>query len=236
MSAVLSACKWLSGVSTSVVHNFDTHQGFWLVSLTIALVIIGLATCIVAARNDRRRTRPYVILEALPEMFLGLRLSNVGLTMAKNVKISSTPPIRMAFLKYRQDIRFISRGVACLPPRAFHKTSLGPFEELRKENPELVFKGDISYEDDAGHKYSEKFVLDYSLFEDVTLFSDENDTASRIRELTREFHEFATGFHKPHIVVDKNKLCWPLPPPPKMTPNPLSSVVENGSNVMQSNL
>lgn len=236
MSVVVSASKWLSSVLTSVVHNFDSHQGFWLVSLTFVLVFIGYATCIVAARNDRRRTRPYVILEALPEMFLGLRLSNVGLTMAKNVKISSTPPIRLVFPKYKQDIRFISRGVACLPPRAFHKTSLGLFEDLRKDNPELVFKGDISYEDDAGHKYSEKFVLDYSLFEDVTLFSDDNDTASRIRELTREFHDFATGFHRPHIVVDKNKLCWPLTPSPKMPPNPLPPVVENGPNVTQPNL
>lgn len=186
MSAVLSACKWLSGVLTSVVHNFDTHQGFWLVSLTIVLVFIGIVTCRAASRNDRERSRPYVILEAMPGIFLGVRLSNIGLTMAKNVKVTASPPIKISLGNHIQEPRFLSKGVACLPPRALHKTILGTFADLQKNNPELVFKGTIAYEDDRRHKYSEDFVLDYSLFNDVAYSSDENEIASSIKELVRK--------------------------------------------------
>jgi hypothetical protein len=203
--AFIDILPLLSNLLRPIVRNFDTHQGFWLVSLTIGLLVIAWRTCIVTSRNDAKRSRPYVILEAMPGIFLGVRLNNVGLTMARNVRIAAIPPIKMAFPNYKRDIKFISKGVDCLSPRMRLETRLGTFSDLQKENPDLVFKGKISYEDDAGLKYSETFVLDYSLFKDITHSSEDDAIASRIQELTREICHLSSGFHQFHVVVDGDK-------------------------------
>ena len=188
----------------AVVRNLDAHQGFWLVSLTFALVMIGLATCIVATRNDKRRSRPYVVLETVPGVFLGVRMSNIGLTPAQDVRVTSTPTIRIAFDRYKHDISFMSKGVAYLPPRAKFETYIGTFDDLRKECGGMVYKGMISYKDDAGRRYSENFILDYSLYEGLT-GTQESDIARRIRECKDELHLLCSGFYKPHVLVDEHE-------------------------------
>lgn len=231
--AVIDFWTSFTNLLRPIVRNFDVHQGFWLVSLTIGLLVIAWRTCIVTSRNDAKRSRPYVILEAVSGIFLGVRLNNVGLTMAKNVRITATPPIKMALLGDRRDIKFISKGVDCLPPRMCLETMLGTWTELKKDNPGVVFKGKIAYEDDRGRKYSEEFVLDYSLFEDIALSLKENSTASSIQELTKELHNYSTGFHNFHVAVARQR---PLRfrPPPDMTTQTQTAVVPTDQQMASS--
>lgn len=198
---MILACTWLPDWVRDVIRNFDAHQGFWFVLLTGLLVVVGFVTCLVTMWNDRKRSRPYVVLETLPGFFLGVKLCNVGLTLAKNVKVVSDPPLRLSFKNYRRDINFISRGVPYLPPRAGHQTHIGTLDELKMVNPDLVFSGTITYESDSGKKFEEDFTLDYSLYEGVT-DAPENEIAKRIRELKELLNLLFTGFYKLHVLTD----------------------------------
>lgn len=195
------ACSWLPGWIRWVICNFDAHQGFWMVSCTIALVLIGLLTCVYARKSDKARSRPYVILETIPGIFLGVKLSNIGLTAAKNVRVESNPVIRTEFARLCKEIGFLSKGVSYLPPRASFKTSIGTLSALRKANETMIYRGRISYESENGDKYTEDFVLDYSLYEDVTS-EPESPIAKRIDELRRILELIANGFYKPHVLVE----------------------------------
>jgi len=198
---LMLACVQIQDWVYAVIRNFDAHQGFWLVLLTGLLVVVGFVTCLVAIRNDRKRSRPYVVLETLPGVFLGVKLCNVGLTLAKNVRVISDPPLRLSFKNYRRDINFISKGVPYLPPRAGHETHIGTLDELKMVNPSLLYSGVITYESDSGEKFKEDFTLDYSLYEGVT-DAPENEIAKRIRELKELMNLLFTGFHKLHVLTD----------------------------------
>ena len=185
----------------AIVQNVDKHQGFYLVSLTFALVVIGLLTCSAASRNDKKRSRPYVIMEPLPGIFYGIRVSNIGLTSAKEITVVSEPSLRMVFPNYKKDISFIKKGVAYLPPRAKLETYIGGFEDIRSDNKAMIYKVKISYKDESGHGYVENFTLDYSLYEGLTLQS-RNELSERIQDVCHAIDHLASGLHSRPVLVE----------------------------------
>ena len=197
----------------AIVHNLDTHQGFYMVLLTVALVVCAYRSARAAVRNielikqnDDKRTLPYVVLEVVNDMpFYGVRMVNLGATAAHNIVVRAEPKIEMVFPNYRKPIKFLHEPVAYIAPSASFSTDIGSFRDIEKANPSKIYTGTISFENDEGKKFEHEFVLDFTPYTDAVHKSEKtiHHVAKHLEELVREVRHLATGFHKPHVLVEK---------------------------------
>ena len=196
----------------TMVRFLDAHQGSCMVLLTIGLFICAGVSCWIAAKNiktmkqlDAKRSSPYVVIETTHNLpYYGVRLVNMGLTTARNVKVTATPKIEIALPNFPNAIRFIEEGVAVLVPNGAHATDLGTFDMLRKSNPSLVYRCSVSYESDWGEKFSTECVLDYSLYEGLAYRGTKtvHDLTKQFESFAKDFHLLAMGFHKLHVLTE----------------------------------
>lgn len=190
----------------------EAHQGTAMVLLTIALVICAFASCWISSRSvrlmkklDAKRSSPYVIIEATQNLpMYGVRLVNMGLTAARNVKVTATPKIEISFETFQKPIKFIEEGVTVLVPQGAYESILGTFDTLKQHNPSLVYRCTVSYESDWGEKFTTECVLDYSLYEGLAYHGTKtvHDLAKQFETFARDFHSLATGYYKPHILTE----------------------------------
>ncbi|MBR3583861.1 MAG: hypothetical protein IKO01_10525 [Kiritimatiellae bacterium] len=188
-----------------------------MVLLTIALFICAAASCIIAMKSvhlmkrlDAKRSSPYVIMEATQNIpFYGVRLVNLGLTAARNVKVVMNPKIEMLFGSERKPIRFLEESIAVLVPKGMCATDFCTWGDLEKSNPSLVYRCTVSYESEWGEKMSNECVLDYSLYDGLAYPEKKtmNDLVKQLENLSREFNLFATGFHTPHVLTEDYDKC-----------------------------
>jgi rRNA maturation RNase YbeY len=63
----------------------------------------------------------------------------------------------------------------------------------------------ISFENDEGKKFEHEFVLDFTPYTDAVHKSEKtiHHVAQHLEELSREVRHMATGFHKPHVLIEK---------------------------------
>lgn len=203
--------------TTSIFSVFEAHQGGCMVLLTIALFICAAASCIIAMKSvhlmkrlDAKRSSPYVIMEATQNIpFYGVRLVNLGLTAARNVKVVMNPKIEMLFGSERKPIRFLEESIAVLVPKGMCATDFCTWGDLEKSNPSLVYRCTVSYESEWGEKMSNECVLDYSLYDGLAYPEKKtmNDLVKQLENLSREFNLFATGFHTPHVLTEDYDKC-----------------------------
>lgn len=195
-----------------IIGMLDRHEGFFMVVLTTALVFIAwrsakiaLKTLDIMKKNDADRTRPYIALEVVDDRpFYGVRMRNLGQTAARNIVVKSCPEIRLVFSSYNKPIKFLSEPVKYFPPNGCIQTDIGSCLDIEKANTEKTYAGTISYEDESGNSYLQDFVLDFSVFTDSVRKSEKtvHNIAEHLEKLTREFGHFASGFNKPHILVE----------------------------------
>ena len=195
-----------------ILSILDGHEGSCMVLLTIGLFICAGVSCWIAAKNikimkqlDAKRSSPYVVIETTHNRpCYGVRLVNMGLTAARNVKVTATPKIEIALPIFPNAIRFIEEGVAVLIPHGAHATDLGTFDMLRKSNPSLVYRCKVSYESDWGEKFTTECVLDYSLYEGLAYRGTKtvHDLTKQFESFAKDFHLLATGFHKLHVLTE----------------------------------
>ena len=197
----------------AIVNNLDRHQGFYMVMLTAALVVCAYMSSRAAVRNielikqnDDKRTLPYVVLEVVNDMpFYGVRMVNLGATAARNIVVRAEPKIEMLFPNYRKPIKFLHDPVAYIAPSASFSTDIGSFRDIEKANPSKLYSGTISFENDEGKKFEHEFVLDFTPYTDAVHKSEKtiHHVAQHLEELSREVRHMATGFHKPHVLIEK---------------------------------
>ncbi len=195
-----------------ILSVLDGHEGSCMVLLTIGLFICAGVSCWIAAKNirimkqlDAKRSSPYVVIEATQNLpMYGLRMVNMGLTAARNVKVTATPKIEIAFPNFPKAIRFIEEGIAVLVPNETHTTDLGTFEMLQKSNPSLIYRCTVSYESDWGEKFTTECVLDYSLYDGLAYRGSKtvHDLTKQFEAFARDFNHLATGFYKPHVLTE----------------------------------
>ena len=187
-------CVQLAEWVRTIVHNLDRHQGFYMVLLTVALVVCAYKSARAAVRNielikqnDDKRTLPYVVLEVVNDMpFYGVRMVNLGATAAHNVVVRAEPKIEMVFPNYRKPIKFLHEPVAYIAPSASFSTDIGSFRDIEKANPSKVYTGTISFENDEGKKFEHECVLDFTPYTDAVHKSEKtiHHVAKHLEELS----------------------------------------------------
>lgn len=196
----------------TVLAFLDKHQNACMVVLTFMLFLCAVISCYIAAKNlrlmkwlDVKRSLPYVVLETTQNIpFYGVRLVNLGQTAARNVKVVTSPKIEMLFGSERKPIRFLEECVAVLVPNGMCATDFCIWNDLEKSNPSLVYRCTVTYESEWGEKMSNECVLDYSLYDGLAypVKKTMTDLIKQFETFSRDFNHFATGFHKPHVLIE----------------------------------
>lgn len=214
MNVCWHACLvWIDRATRWFVAAIGSHEGFFMVLLTSALVWFAYKSAKIALRNleliklnDDKRTLPYVTLEVVNDMpFYGVRMVNLGKTSAHNIVVESNPKIEMLFPNYKKPIGFLQNHVPYLAPSGHYETDIGSFRDIEKENPSKVYQGRISFQNDDGKTFTHDFVLDFSPFTDA-IHKDVktvHEVAKQLEEIKRELSNIGTGFHKPHVLTEE---------------------------------
>lgn len=195
-----------------VMTVLDAHQGSCMVLLTIALVACGILSCYIAAKNiklmrqlDTKRSSPYVVIETTQSIpFYGVRMVNMGLTVARNITVETQPKMRIAFSSYQKPIGFLDKMLSVLVPQKAYACDIGSWDDLKKECSALVYRCIVRYESEWGEKYESEYTLDYSVYEHLIHREERTltDLTKKFEDFCREFHLLASGFHKPHVLTE----------------------------------
>lgn len=199
-------------VMNAVLAFLENHQGACMVVLTLMLAFFAAVSCIIAANSVRlmgkleaKRSRPYVLLETTNSVpFFGVKISNMGLTAARRVTVETKPRLQTVFSTYRRPVGFLDRQFSILVPQKSYSTDLGDWDELKRENPSMIYQCTIRYESEWGDKYVSDCVLDYSIYENLANKREGtvSDLVQKFDEFTRAFGHLTTGGHKLHVLTE----------------------------------
>src|SRR6266853_944417 len=100
----------------------EHHQGLWLMLTALVLTAAAIAAGLQlreARRLRRAQIRPFVVMEfhVLPSSAIYLRFSNLGTTMARNVRFTFDRPLASNNANVKvMDLRILKSGIESLPP------------------------------------------------------------------------------------------------------------------------
>jgi len=213
-----------------MIQWLNANQGFVMAVLTGVYVVATIGIALMAKRSndlarknldtlttlERERLKPAIMAEIYGEIpFFCVRVVNQGQTTALDVRFDLTPKLRVllggsnAIPKEKQErpIGFLENGMASLPPGGSVSTLIGTFDRLKEVCPQLIFRGKVTYRDRDGRLYEDAVVLD-ARHHEGSLHVDRktiHDVAKRLEEIKQEIHHLASGFSKPHVLVQDIK-------------------------------
>ena len=127
------------------------------VTATLVLVLLGWRNLRVLVALERRRSRPYVVFDVIMEQrAIKAVVSNVGLTSARDVKITIEPQLQ----RLGRPSPLTSEAIAYLAPGRDVADFIEGAPAFYNEWPNPRFVGTVAYGDDAGKRYQETFTID----------------------------------------------------------------------------
>jgi hypothetical protein len=209
-SIMVAASAWL----TSVITSLDRHSGSAMALLTLIYVIATLLLLSVAL--ERSRTRPVVVFELLIEhYFVHLSIRNYGQSVARNVKITIEPELRIlhggkgfdgVFIdppdESDEPIPLLTDGITSLAPGREIKGEIGFVQRFQQHYSETQFTGWIVYEGPDGTDYRDAFSADLLAGRRLGQIQryDIHDVAEALRGARSELERIKTRLY-----------LWPIP-------------------------
>jgi hypothetical protein len=156
--------------------DWEHHQGFWvmvgaLAGAVSALVILAAAWVAQSQLREARvlrenQTRPFVVIEFHPEptSVINVRISNLGSTMARDVRFSINPPLVTTHEAqwHIMDQQIFQSGIGSLAPgrviEFFFDTWIG------RDNINGRHKVTVTYRGDGDRAYRDVLDLDLGVF------------------------------------------------------------------------
>jgi hypothetical protein len=116
------------------------------------------------------QARPFVVIDFEPwTVFIDLKISNVGNTIARDVQFEFDPPLaaakdERAGLIAVAETNLFKNGIPSLPPGKEITLFFDQFPQRKDKNLPDKYSVDISYTSPSGKKYSERTVLDLGIY------------------------------------------------------------------------
>jgi hypothetical protein len=180
------AASWLEWWTAERAVAFAT-MGQLLVLLVAALVAGFQVREARRLREDQ--ARPFVVVDFQvtrpPE--IRLAITNLGKTMARDVRVSFDPPLQSSLDRAgnrRADLRMLNEPIPAMPPGKVYSTlfDVGLHDELPSR-----YMVTVAYQGDHGRQYPpDTFPLDLGLYGDL-----EFETPGTIKDLYHELHNIA---------------------------------------------
>lgn len=152
-----------------------------MVVLTFALAVSAWQSCRIAAKAMREQNRPHIVVSPCfidHECYFGVSLRNCGLSTAYDIRFKwNTAPISpWPSMATSKDSKFLREPIGSLRAGNGYKMFLGVMSDLKKQNEELVYRGQVSYKDSTGKTYVEDLVVDFRMFDKRGIIPDDVDS------------------------------------------------------------
>jgi hypothetical protein len=184
---------------------------------TFGMVLLGMRANRLSQANiktlvelEQEKSRPLVDVEIITESaMISLKVTNRGLTPAYDIRLSITPPLKLLFERQGEDdqIGILKHGIGSLAPGGSVVSLFGAFYRVKETNPDLYYKGIVTFHNAAGRQYELPVSLDLRYIENNHHIDRKtiHDVAKQLEEFQKEFHSVATGFHKPFVITQDAK-------------------------------
>jgi hypothetical protein len=142
--------------------------------LTFAVIVVGLVVAWRQVKESQRlreeQARPFVIIDFHPSRTtIELTISNVGATLARDVKFEFDPPLTTThdstpLRGNLMELNLFKNGIPSLAPAKEVKLFFDQFPSRIEQELPMTYDVQVSYRDPAGKKYSEPTVLDLAMY------------------------------------------------------------------------
>ena len=151
----------------------EHHQGLWLMLTAFVLVVAAIAAGLQlreARRLRRAHVRPFVVMEfhVLPNSAIYLRFSNLGTTMARNVRFTFDRPLASNITNEKvMDLQILKSGIESLPPGRAIDTFFDSFIGRDEKDDRYVVT--IKYRGEGYRKpFKDRMDLDLGLYRNTS--------------------------------------------------------------------
>jgi hypothetical protein len=138
--------------------------GTWVTAaIYVLLLLYAIRQVGEATRLRRAQTRPFVVVDFEPGHLIFLTVENIGSTVARDVTFKFEPPLASTFSKpwAFDEAVLLTEGIESVPPRRRHRIIFDTaIQRLNTDELPKQHVATVSYSDDDGHKYVDRYTLD----------------------------------------------------------------------------
>jgi len=166
-----------------------------LVVLTVA-AIVAWHQVREARRLREAQTRPFVVVDFEVESFLAfLTVSNIGSTLARNVRIKIDPPLESLIENPLAEMKMLREGIATLAPGKRMRTLYDNLAHRKLGQLPDVYAVEVAYTDETGRPFAEQLDLDLAVYWNLTTVErrDIHDIHQRLKDMLAEMKRWTSG-------------------------------------------
>jgi hypothetical protein len=174
------------------------------IALIAQLVILAAAAVFAwrqvgeARRLREEQIRPFVVIDFEIERFLVfLAVSNLGTTLARDVRFEITPPFQTAIENPLADMKMLRDGIPSLAPRKSIRTLFDSLVDRKPGELPDLYAVTVRYYDEAGRPFEERLDLDLAVYWNLTTVErrEIHDVHERLKDMLGEMKKWrsATG-------------------------------------------
>ncbi|HEX7938866.1 MAG TPA: hypothetical protein VF483_07710 [Gemmatimonadaceae bacterium] len=162
-------------------------------AIYVAILIYAIKQVGEAKRLRRAQTRPFIVVDVEPGFLLYLTITNIGKTLARNVRFEFPRPLEAAVEKPWEvtEAPLLRNGVPSFPPGKRYRLFFDSFQQ-RVERGDLPMEYEVvvGYEDDEKHPYEDRYILD------LNSIMHTSPEEKGLPELVKQTKEIATTLKK----------------------------------------
>jgi hypothetical protein len=175
------------------------------IAVTVEVVILGFAAGFAwrqvgeARRLREEQTRPFVVIDFEIERHLAfLQVSNIGPTLARNVRFEIEPPLRSATISTVGELKMLREGISTLAPGKKIRTLFddGPKRSARRDEFPDTYAVTARYSDETGRReFTETLDLDLGIFWNIIRSErrEVHDVHERLKDMLAEMRKWTSG-------------------------------------------
>jgi hypothetical protein len=150
-----------------------------------------------ARRLREQQIRPFVVIDIEVDRFLFfLAVSNVGTTLARDVRFEIDPPLDSAIENALNEMKMFRHGIATLPPNKAIRTLFDSALQRKPADLPDLYTVRVRYRDQTGRRtFDETFDLDLGVYWNLTTVErrDVHDLHERLKEIRNEMRKWTAG-------------------------------------------
>jgi hypothetical protein len=206
-----------------MMHWTDEWQvflvGAQLIVLIAAAIFAGIQT-LQARKLRETQIRPFVVadFEADRGYIFNFLVSNLGSSMARDVRVKLTPPLESAADVPLNKLKMLNDRIPTLPPGKKIQTFFDTGFARGDSGLPMSYSAEVTYTDEKGKRtFNETYVLDLEVYQHINeiVRHDIHDVHARLEEISKSLGRFArspasrgilTYSHKEHRAQQRQSL------------------------------
>lgn len=186
-----------------------------LVAGQLLLLIVGAAFAASQLREARQlreqQTRPFVVIDfEIEKSLIFLSVSNLGTTMAREVRFTIDPPFATSIDNDLDKLKMFNAGISTLAPGKTFRTLFDSFIQREPEQWPDLYSVRVTYCDETlSRDFNEKIDLDLGIYRNLSyiVHKDTGDLHDRLKDIAKAMKDWRAGSGRGLLVLspDQNR-------------------------------